>query len=97
MRRQFSEIIVEWDVNKEKANIQKHNLDFETAMLVFADENRVEAYDYKHSRREARYVVIGMVNKLITVIYVERRKNIRIISARKATAEERRKYYERNG
>lgn len=93
MRKRVNRIVVEWDVNKEKANIQKHKIDFETAMLVFADKNRIEFYDSRHSVYENRYVTIGLINNIVTVIYAERRKSVRIISARKATAEERRKYY----
>ena len=96
MQKRIEKVVVEWDVNKEKVNILKHGLSFETAALVFADKNRVEIYDLKHSLYEYRYIVIGMVNKLITVVCTERCKNIRIISARPATAEERRKYREKN-
>ena len=96
MRRLIDGIVVEWDVNKEKINIAKHKLDFRTAILVFTDQNRVEFYDYKHSEKEHRYMVIGMVDNIITVIYTERGKNIRIISARSATAEERKRYYGKN-
>lgn len=96
MRRLISGIVVEWDINKEKINIAKHKLSFVTAARVFFDSNRIEFYDQKHSEKEHRYIVIGLVNNLITVIYAERRKNIRIISARQATAEERKRYYGKN-
>ena len=35
----------EWDEVKEQKNIEKHGIDFETAALVFGDENRIEKYD----------------------------------------------------
>lgn len=96
MRRRINKIVVEWDVNKEKINIQKHRVDFDTAMLVFADRNRIEFYDSEYSLSEDRYITIGIVNNLITVVYAEKIKKIRIISARPATARERRKYYGEN-
>ena len=96
MRRTIGDIIVEWDANKEKLNILKHRITFKTAALVFADNNRIEFYDFKHSINENRYVVIGIVNKLIVVIYTERGNVSRIISARAATTAERNLYYGRN-
>lgn len=90
MRTTIGEVVVEWDANKDKINLKKHRLSFETASLVFADSHRIEIYDYKHSTKEDRYIVIGMVNKLITVVYTERTKALRIISARIANEAERR-------
>ena len=89
-------IIVEWDKDKNDLNVKKHGLKFETAALVFRDTNRVEFYDSVHSIDEHRYVTIGLVNSLITVIYTERIRAIRIISARVATSAERKIYYGKN-
>ncbi|MBQ2505680.1 MAG: BrnT family toxin, partial [Erysipelotrichaceae bacterium] len=64
------------------------------------DENRVELFDEKHSENEERYLTIGMIDGkllMITVIYTEREETVRIISARKATKNESRQYYERKG
>lgn len=87
----------EWDDEKEQINIKKHKLDFETAVYVFADENRLEIFDENHSLYEDRYITIGLINEVpvvIMVVYTEREQRIRIISARKATHKERRLYYE---
>lgn len=35
----------EWDENKNQLNLEKHGIDFETAMLVFNDSKRIEIYD----------------------------------------------------
>lgn len=86
----------EWDPLKNKLNIRKHGLSFEVAARVFGDANRVELYDYKHSAREDRYLTIGLVNDIIAVVYTERVESIRLISARVATAAERKYYYEQN-
>lgn len=88
----------EWDENKNEINLEKHGIDFYTAAMVFGDENYLEYYDENHSIKEERYVVIGMagdVTVLLQVVYTPRNngKTIRIISARKATKEERRLYY----
>ncbi|MBR1831644.1 MAG: BrnT family toxin [Ruminiclostridium sp.] len=87
----------EWDENKEQINRQKHKIGFTAAIKVFKDENRVEVFDSKHSANEDRYLTIGSVDgklMIITVIYTERENAVRLISARKATREEREFYYD---
>ena len=86
----------QWDSGKANLNRQKHNVDFEDAALVFADENRIERYDSEHSDDEDRYITIGKVENILFVIYTERGEIIRLISARLATAKERRDYYAGN-
>ena len=84
----------EWDTEKNKANIKKHGVAFEMAAKVFLGEKRIERYDAEHSSiDEARYKTIGMVGKVLTVIYTERKTAIRIISARLAEKEEIDEYY----
>ena len=50
METTIAETLVEWDDNKNKINIRKHGISFETAALVFADEERIEYYDRLHSQ-----------------------------------------------
>jgi len=84
----------EWDTEKNKANIKKHGVAFEMAAKVFLDEKRIERYDAEHSSiDELRYKTIGMVGKVLTVIYTERKTAIRIIFARLAEKEEIDEYY----
>ena len=88
----------EWDSEKEKINIKKHNVPFSAAIKVFFDENRVEYYDKAHSDDEDRYVTIGLVNDVAVVmisavVYTERGESIRIISARAATKTEKEMYF----
>lgn len=92
-------MLFEWDDVKEKINIAKHGIDFGTAALVFQDENRIEFYDEAHSTDEDRYITIGQINGIavtviIMVVYTERERAIRLISARKATTQEWRMYYD---
>ena len=49
----------EWDKNKEKTNIQKHNITFEQASYVFADPFSLSRFDDKHSANEDRWVILG--------------------------------------
>lgn len=87
----------EWDEEKEKKNIKKHKISFSAAATVFADDYRLEIPDEEHSEYEERYKVIGKLNNAITivlVVYTPREGRIRIISARKATLQERKIYYD---
>ena len=93
MKKLINNRPTEWDDEKEKINIQKHGLDFSTAAKMFDDINRLEYYDEIHSIDEKRYIVIGLVHKVLFVVYTEREDATRIISARKATPAERRVYY----
>ena len=89
-----TELYFEWDEEKEVANIKKHGIDFKSASFVFLDMNRIEIFDEAHSELEDRYITIGVVEEVLTVVYTERKKSIRIISARKANALERSYYYD---
>lgn len=83
-----------WDEDKNSANIAKHGLSFEIASKVFDDPYYIEIYDSDHSVEEDRYIAIGFVEEVLFVVFTERREAIRLISARIATEEERRLYYD---
>lgn len=87
--------LFEWDDEKAAINLKKHGVSFQTAALVFYDENRIEMYDSEHSLEEDRYITIGMVEDVLFVVYTERKDRLRIISARLANKKERSMYYER--
>ena len=80
-----------WDANKDQANIEKHGISFKTATQVFEDEFRIEFLDELHSSTEIRYITIGLVHDVLTVVYCEQedeetgQDELRIISARHAT------------
>lgn len=83
----------EWDEEKAESNFKKHGVLFKTAAKVFSDVNRIEIYDEAHSIDEDRYITIGLVDEVLFVVYAERCSRIRLISARLATARERKVYY----
>ena len=87
----------EWDEEKNEINKRKRGIDFNTALHVFDDEDRIEIYDIEHSVEEDRYNTIGRVHDILFVVYTERKDKIRIISARLASAAERRLYYDYHG
>ncbi|OGM20986.1 hypothetical protein A2955_01450 [Candidatus Woesebacteria bacterium RIFCSPLOWO2_01_FULL_37_19] len=72
----------EWDENKNKDNLKKHSVDFETAQYAFLDKGRVIAKDLEHSKEEKRYYCFGKVKGgVLTVRFTYRDKRIRIIGA----------------
>ena len=93
MKSEIGSTLVEWDENKNQQNIKKHGISFQTAALVFADEERIEYLDRLHSQDEERYVVLGCVQGILYVVYTMRGEYARLISARMATPFERRIYY----
>lgn len=93
----------EWDIEKEKINIAKHRLNFTDACHVFSDEFQLNLFDEGHSDDEDRWVVIGEIPimKIVVVVHTIRQghdgddSRVRIISARKATKNEREAYLAR--
>ena len=85
-----------WDKTKAEENAKKHGVAFEEASTVFADENARLKHDPDHSQTEDRFLLLGFSAKLRMLIvchaYRENDEVIRIISARKATPNERRQY-----
>jgi len=81
----------EWDVEKERANRERHGVSFDEAKELFTTGvNYLEIYDIEHSEDEDRFMAIGPVRRgLIVVVYTERfEETTRIISARFATRSE---------
>ena len=84
----------EWDPKKAKTNLKKHSISFDEAVTVFYDPLSASFEDPDHSVVEQRYVTIGFSSKdrLLVIAHAERGKMTRIISARLATAHERKKH-----
>lgn len=91
------ELRFEWDKRKEKANLTKHGVLFDEARAVFYDENAIQFYDPDHSENEDRFILLGLNFKLRVLVVChclrESETVIRIISARKADAEEENEYW----
>lgn len=84
----------DWDKNKAKRNLSKHEVSFEEAKTVFDDPLYVDFYDPEHSEDEDRYLLVGQSNRgrLLIISYTERDNLIRLISAREVTKTERETY-----
>lgn len=86
----------EWDDQKAKSNLKKHGVSFEEARSVFYDDNAIQFFDSENSESEDRFLMLGLSynSGILLVCHCEREKGevICIISARKATAKERKHY-----
>jgi uncharacterized DUF497 family protein len=92
----MSALRFEWDARKAAANERKHGVSFEEARTVFFDERARLIDDPDHSEYEDRFVLLGLSSalRLLLVCHCYRSEDgvVRIISARKAIAEESKSY-----
>jgi len=90
------ELTFEWDEDKARENLRKHNVSFDEAKTVFMDPFSTTIPDPDHSVDEERFVDVGtsVKGRVLVVVYTERGANIRLISCRKAIPSERREYEE---
>lgn len=94
-RRILFPVRFEWDPTKDALNRGKRGIGFEEAAAVFAPGSRwLDLDDEAHSEDEIRYRAIGAIARgVVLVVYTQRDDDVlRIISARRATARERRLY-----
>jgi len=91
---------VDWDPAKSRENRRKHGVSLETASLVFEDPRILSRKDLSHNDAEDRYNALGEIGAgaILFVVYTWREQdgdeNIRLISARSASAHEKRSYEE---
>ena len=87
-------LIFRWDQQKAKANLTKHGISFEEASSAFGDSLSITIEDVDHSYGENRYILLGetLEHHLVIVAHTDNNGEIRIISARLATRQERRSY-----
>jgi len=92
----------EWDEDKNRRNLAKHQIDFETAALVFDDPDHLVLED-RAVEGEQRWKALGLIGRATVVLVVHTYQEmdteavIRIISARRATRPERKDYDEAHG
>ena len=83
-----------WDLSKDLLNQRDHGIAFQEATTVFGDSLAVTVSDPDHSVGEERFITIGQSSsgRLLVVCHIEQGDTIRIISARRPTAHERKDY-----
>lgn len=84
----------EWDGEKAESNLKKHGVAFDEAVTVFYDPLAATFDDSATSYDERRLVTVGYSaqGRLLVVCHTERRWSVRLISARRATADERKRH-----
>jgi uncharacterized protein len=83
--------VFEWDEAKRRANLDRRDLDFEDADLVFDGRPVTTAASVRNN--EDRFVSTAEIGgKLYTVVWMWRGANQRIISFRRASRGEERAY-----
>ena len=86
----------EWDSRKATANQRRHGVSFKEATTAFRDPMARIHEDPEHSFDERREILVGYstVGRLLLVAFLERDGKIRLISARRATRDERKNHEE---
>jgi uncharacterized protein len=84
---------LEWDQRKADRNLRKHDVDFADAGTVLHDHRAITIPDEESGDR---FVTVGLdaLGRVLVVVYTWRAERARIISARRATPGERRRYEE---
>ena len=86
----------EWNEAKNRSNQDKHGIGFEEAREIF-ERSVLMWEDTRHDYGEARYISVGEIGDsvvvVLVVVHTPRGRRTRIISARKANARERKRYY----
>ncbi|MGO8758156.1 MAG: BrnT family toxin [Terracidiphilus sp.] len=82
-----------WDETKRTANLKKHGLDFKDAHLVYENPDKC-TYEagYRGEHRLMDLAMAAVHGRLLTLIYTERVGDVRVISFRPASREEREQY-----
>ena len=83
----------QFDPNKAASNLKKHEVSFADAEGVFYDTFAIHQLD-PDSADEERFIAVGMGSAgiVLVVIYTLRGEEIRLISVRRATRNEVKKY-----
>lgn len=83
----------DWDPDKREVNLIKHGLDFRRAVAVFEDPLHLVEDATQPEHGEIRRKAIGRIEHImVCVIYTDRNEKRRIISARRASRDERERY-----
>ena len=90
----------EWDPVKARTNQRKHGISFEDAMHVFDDPYALFELDHADELGELRWHAIGLIGEVAVVLVAHTIREeaedeiVRLISARRATRQERKRYEE---
>ncbi|MDZ4792378.1 MAG: BrnT family toxin [Hyphomicrobiales bacterium] len=82
----------DWDETKRRRNLEKHGIDLVAASKIFSCRFMDKRSPHQN---EERFLAVGVLSDIeITVVYTQRFRTCRIISARRARTNERKAYYQ---
>jgi len=82
-----------WDEAKRKSNLSKHGLDFNDAHLVYDNPDKCTYDSSREGELRLMDLALAVIHgKLLALIYTERGNDVRVISFRPASREEREQY-----
>ncbi len=86
----MEETAFEWDADKARTNLKKHDISFDEGATIFNDPLIAAMPDPAHSEQEPRFIAIGMSanGRLLVVVFTERGDKTRLISCRRANKTE---------
>ena len=86
---EYAGLRFEWDPGKDAANVAKHDVDFATAARAFSAP-MLRRPDDRRDYGEKRWIALAVIDGIVIVIvYTVRSERIRVISARKASRNEK--------
>ena len=91
---EFGGLRFSWSDRKAAQNLKNHGVGFEEAATVFLDPLARQYDDPDHSQSESRFLLVGhsLAGQMLLVVHAEKGDTIRLISARRTTPRERRRY-----
>jgi len=91
----YNMIAYVWDEVKRKSNLKKHGLDFRDAYLVYENPNKCTYEASRGDEYRLMDVALAIVRgRHLTLVYTEQGGDVRVISFRHASREERKQYEE---
>jgi uncharacterized DUF497 family protein len=82
-----------WDDTKRESNLRKHGLDFRDAHLVYDNPEKCTYDSSRHGELRLMDVAMAVIHgRLLALVYTERGDDVRVISFRPASREERKQY-----
>jgi uncharacterized protein len=85
--------VYEWDEAKREANLKKHRLDFRDAYLAYENPLKITFHEWRGAeQRFLDVAIVEIAGSVLSLVYVMRGPNVRVISFRPASRKERKIY-----
>jgi uncharacterized DUF497 family protein len=82
-----------WDETKRRSNLEKHGLDFKDAHLVYDNPDKCTYDSSRQGERRWLDLALALIHgRLLALVHTQRGDDLRVISFRPASREERQQY-----